>query len=721
MNATPRDGNRVELLENGEAFFPRVMQLIGEARVSIYVETFILADDDVGKALQQALIAAAKRGVSVDVLADGFGSDRLSPEFLSGLADAGVRMHLYEPRARFVGLRTNVFRRMHRKITIIDARIAFLGGINYCSEQLIESGPEAMLDYAVEVEGPVVADIVAFVESSATSPEVGLFRRWRRKAKSAPADLPPRGEGARVTFLTRDNYHHRSDIEREYLRAISGAKHEVLIANAYFFPGYRLLRELRRAVRRGVEVKVIVQGRADMRIVTVVLQWLYHYIVPQGIHVLEYCARPMHAKVATIDDRWSTVGSSNLDPLSLALNLEANLFIEDAEFHDALRGRLQGLIQKGCREVTPAGIARTPWRMVLAWLLYHFLRHFPKWAGWIPAHRPRIETATPQDAPAAKDEAADQVPAVPAKRNWHRAFWIAFAMVVVGLLYRGAQAVDWEEVGAAISARPWSSLSLALALALASHAWYGVLDVLGRSYAGHRLSRRRSWSIATTCYALSLNLGALVGGLGLRVRLYGKEGVSAAKATRVAIASMVGNWMGCLTLLTLTPLWMRTSATPEGMAWFRPYWVSAISAACLLGYLWLCWRRSRWTWRGRAFDFPDLATASAQCGVAAVNWALMGGVLMVCLGDQARYADVLMALLGAAVAGAIAHVPAGWGVLEFVAVSMITDRSSSAVIAAVLVYRALYYLVPLAIATVHWVWRERGKLLRVAGAESANY
>jgi cardiolipin synthase A/B len=195
MRDSWRAGNRVDLLENGEEFYPRVRALIEAAATSVYIETFILADDEVGRELREVLIAAARRGVSVDVLADGFGSDGLSPEFIGGLTEAGARLHLFEPRRRLLGWRTNVFHRMHRKITLIDGRIALLGGINYCKDHLVERSPEALHDFAVEVEGPVVDDIRAFVERSASAPAVRLpRRRWwsfrRPRPGAAPVPVP---------------------------------------------------------------------------------------------------------------------------------------------------------------------------------------------------------------------------------------------------------------------------------------------------------------------------------------------------------------------------------------------------------------------------------------------------------------------------------------------------------------------------------------------------
>lgn len=388
MKPVWRDGNRLALLENGEEFFPRVFAAIRAARERVYIETFILLDDKVGLGLLDALREVTARGVEVDILADGFGAEPLSADYRAQLAAAGVRLHVYEPRRRLFGLRTNLFRRLHRKIVLIDSRIAFVGGINFCCDQLLESGPRALQDYAVEIEGPVVGDIEDFVvrSYSAAHPPQTRHALQRRAAASAPGS-------ARVRFVTRDNHRHPTDIEREYRIAIRMAQREILIANAYFFPGYRLLRDLRAAARRGVRVTVVVQGNPDMPIVTVVARWLYHYLVPAGVRVCEFCERPMHAKVAVVDGRWATVGSSNLDPLSLSLNLEANVVIDDAAFAAELGGRLRRLVDESCRPVTQERVPRrTWWRVLSSVLVFHFLRHYPRWAERLPSSRPRIES-----------------------------------------------------------------------------------------------------------------------------------------------------------------------------------------------------------------------------------------------------------------------------------------------------------------------------------------
>jgi cardiolipin synthase A/B len=390
-----RPGNHFTLLENGEEFFPAVFEAIAHAKREVLLETFILFEDKVGRELHRVLVGAARRGVQVDVLIDGFGSPDLSDRFVGELADAGVRMRVFDPQRPLLGIRTNVFRRMHRKIVVVDGELAFVGGINFSADHLLDFGPEAKQDYAVAVRGPVVGDIHRFARESLRAPQ-GPRRWWfvRRDAPHPDAQHPHAGQ-ARALFATRDNHEHRDDIERLYRVAIRSARKRVVIANAYFFPGYRLLRELRRAARRGVEVTLILQGMPDMPIVKFGAELLHDHLLRAGIRIFEYCQRPFHGKVALADDDWATVGSSNLDPLSLALNLEANVVIRDPEFTRQLAERLDRLVRESCREVrTRPGARPTPWQVVRSFVVFHVLRHFPRWAGWLPAHTPAVVPAT---------------------------------------------------------------------------------------------------------------------------------------------------------------------------------------------------------------------------------------------------------------------------------------------------------------------------------------
>ena len=396
MKCSWQSGNRITLLENGDQYYPAVFAAIEKAQSRVLLETFIWFEDSVGRKLHDVILRAAQRGVHIEVLLDGYGSPDLSDDFVGELTAAGVVFRYYDPRPPLLGMRTNVFRRMHRKIVVVDEQVAFVGGINYSAEHMSDYGPEAKQDYAVQVEGPVVQDILQFVVENL--PGKAAARRWWKRRHRAEENTKP-GE-AQALFVWRDNEEHRDDIERHYLKMLTNARREVIIANAYFFPGYRLLHAMRNAARRGVKVKLIVQGEPDMPIVTVGARLLYNYLVKGGVEIYEYRRRPLHGKVALMDDHWVTVGSSNLDPLSLSLNLEANLIIHDRQFNQTLRENLSAIIAEDCVRVDESMVPkRTWWNLGKSVVVFHFLRHFPALVGWLPAHTPKLAQVPPPVQP----------------------------------------------------------------------------------------------------------------------------------------------------------------------------------------------------------------------------------------------------------------------------------------------------------------------------------
>ncbi len=412
MRAKWRDGNHIELLENGEEFFPRVFEEIAKARQEVILETFILFEDKVGWALHKVLLEAAQRGVRVAVTVDGFGSLDLSEAFTGPLTAAGVRFHIFDHQPRVLGVRYNFFRRMHRKIVVVDGSTAFIGGINYSADHLGDFGPEAKQDYAVLLQGPIVEDLHRFALDNINDTS-NKRRFWQRRKPSGVPSAQARAGDAHISLLTRDNTHHRTDIEQYYRVAIRTAKRELIIANAYFFPGYRFLRDLRNAAKRGVKVSLILQGEPDMPIAKYAARTLYQYLLGADVKIYEYCERPLHGKVALADDEWSTVGSSNLDPLSLSLNLEANVVVRDRAFNQALRQRLQRLIDHHCRQVEPSMVqGNGVWRLGLSFLVFHLSRWFPAWANWLPTHRPTLTTLPLPERPdsAVPDNALQERP-----------------------------------------------------------------------------------------------------------------------------------------------------------------------------------------------------------------------------------------------------------------------------------------------------------------------
>ncbi len=346
-------GHRLTLLRNGTEYFPHLLAAIHAARHSVYLETYIFAADHSGRLLKEALESAAAREVSVHVLLDAFGAADIPAAWLDEMRRLGVKVLWFRPELARLRLRRRHLRRLHRKLALIDEQVAFVGGIN-----IIDDVPEEMdaprLDYAVEVRGPVVAQIAH-----------PMLRLWKlvswtnfRKSGSRPGLFAAKPAApAGVAFLIRDNLRHRRDIEHAYLRAIKHARHEIIIANAYFLPGRRFRRVLLKAAARGVKVVLLLQGKVEYRLQHYATLALYDELLQAGVEIHEYTRSFLHAKVAVVDGKWATVGSSNIDPFSLWLAREANLVVQDEGFAGALRASLWEEMQSGAHIVS-----RSDWR-----------------------------------------------------------------------------------------------------------------------------------------------------------------------------------------------------------------------------------------------------------------------------------------------------------------------------------------------------------------------
>lgn len=384
-------GNTLTLLENGDEYFPRMFDAIRQAQSEVIIETFILFEDVVGQELHGCLRDAALRGVNVMVTVDGYGTPDLSEEFVSSLTEAGVHFRTFDPCRRLLGLRTSVFRRLHRKLIVIDGKKAFIGGINLSEEHLCSYGFCAKQDYTAEIVGPVVTDIQKFAHSAFEhyedrSPWPRF--RFRRRAR------PDEGQGSRVMFVVRDNHDHQNAIEEEYLKNMRKARQRLMIANAYFFPGYRVFHEICAAARRGVDVHLVLQGQSDQPLARTAAKMLYDHLLKAGVKLYECVEGTMHCKIALADDQWATIGSSNLDPLSLSFNLESNVMVMDRDFNEQMSIKMRELIEQRCRRVDAKKVPpRTLWRVFVSFCVFHSLRHFPSWALMIPARPQRVDDA----------------------------------------------------------------------------------------------------------------------------------------------------------------------------------------------------------------------------------------------------------------------------------------------------------------------------------------
>jgi cardiolipin synthase len=347
-------GNELMLLKNGTAFFPQLCADIDAAKRSVYLETYIFAADATGKLVGEALQRAAARGVNVRVLLDGFGSAELPSSFVDELREAGVEVQWFRREISpftFRRDRMRRLRRLHRKLAVMDGEVAFVGGINIINDIPAELEMDApRLDYTVRIRGELAGEVQAAMLRLWEMVSWAAFRKrikagnWRVRRRKADPD-------AAVRLVLRDNVRHRRDIERAYLKAIAGARREVIIANAYFLPGRLFRRALMQAARRGVRVVLLLQGKVEYRLQHYATLALYERLIGASVEIYEYQPSFLHAKVAVVDGEWATVGSFNIDPFSLLLAREANLVVRDAGFAGVLRGNLLNAIERDALRV----------------------------------------------------------------------------------------------------------------------------------------------------------------------------------------------------------------------------------------------------------------------------------------------------------------------------------------------------------------------------------
>jgi cardiolipin synthase len=317
--------------------------------------------------------------VSVKIVVDGFGSGPMPPSWGERFLHAGVEWRVFAPPGRFGMLWLGNWRRLHRKLCAVDGEVGFCGGINILDDfHDPNHGPLASprLDFAVRVTGPLVADMVASMDrlwlrmkvvhdirqARLAGALVSLRTSGTSLAAPPPAATAPEGPRSRAALVLRDNLRNRTRIERAYRRAIGRAREEIIIANAYFVPGRKMRQALVEAARRGVKVRLLLQGRYEYFMQYYAARPIYGALLRAGVEIHEYSPSFLHAKVAVIDGRWATVGSSNLDPLSLLLAREANVVVEDIGFAALLRTRLMHAMRQEGREMEAGEYQNRPLR-----------------------------------------------------------------------------------------------------------------------------------------------------------------------------------------------------------------------------------------------------------------------------------------------------------------------------------------------------------------------
>jgi phosphatidylserine/phosphatidylglycerophosphate/cardiolipin synthase-like enzyme len=318
-----RSGNQFHLLDDNEQFFERMLRSIESAAAYVLLEMYLVESGIIAGRFVEALGRAARRGVRVCVIFDGFGSLRLGAAYRRTLFEAGVELRTFNPIA--LRARLQNFLRDHRKLLLVDGNTAFTGGAGLTDEFAIPGPPgQPWRDLMVEITGPVVADW-----------QRAFDRTWRRSGAelglAVPSVFPPLAEGAdgRVSL---SEARARSMLANGVVRRIQLARERAWIMSAYFVPSRRFRKALRGAARRGVDVRLLVPGpRTDHPWVRQAARRFYGKMLRSGVRIFEYQPRMLHAKMIVSDD-WVSIGSSNLDRWSFKWNLEANQEVQNAAF-----------------------------------------------------------------------------------------------------------------------------------------------------------------------------------------------------------------------------------------------------------------------------------------------------------------------------------------------------------------------------------------------------
>ena len=399
------DGHTVQLLQGGQEFFPALVRAIDQSRHEVRFETYIFNFDASGQTVAEALLRAAGRKVAVTLMMDGAGTPGLPPEWSTRFDAAGVKWHIFSPLGRIGWFIPSRWRRLHRKLCVVDGHTAFCGGINVLDD-FYDPNHGALdsprFDFSVQVTGPLVRAVAETTaqfwwrsRAAKEARERDFSQAWaalqsavrlgvqsdrdqrsddgddrylgEHNSQSTGAQDGPASAGAlqhtaRAALMLRDNVRRRTQIERAYRKAIGEARSEIIIANAYFMPGARLRQGLIHAARRGVRVRLLLQGRYEYFMQYHAARPVFGALLAAGVEIHEYAPSFLHAKVAVIDSQWATVGSSNLDPLSLLLAREANVVVTDRVFAQDLRARLENAMQHQGRQLDPAVYARRPLR-----------------------------------------------------------------------------------------------------------------------------------------------------------------------------------------------------------------------------------------------------------------------------------------------------------------------------------------------------------------------
>jgi cardiolipin synthase len=360
------------LIRGGKAYFDQLIDCIASATESIHLQTYIYDVDETGQRVADALIAAANRKVAVYLMADGYASKALSHGFIAALENAGIHFRFFEPL-----LKSSHFyfgRRMHHKLIVTDAKYAMVGGVNITNRYNDMPGKPAWLDFAVYAEGAIAKDLCVLCWKSWNGypRNMGITPCEEKKISFS---VPP-GEGCEVRMSRNDWVRRKNEISVTYIEMLRNAHSQVTILSSYFLPGKLIRRQIVRAIKRGVSIRVITSGTSDVMFSKQAERWLYDWLLRNDIELYEYQKNILHGKLALCDDRWMTLGSYNINNISAYASIELNLDIRNTSLVKNFRIELEEIITKDCIRITTEHHVKTKnvFRQFVRWFSYQFIR-----------------------------------------------------------------------------------------------------------------------------------------------------------------------------------------------------------------------------------------------------------------------------------------------------------------------------------------------------------
>jgi cardiolipin synthase len=365
-----KEGHSVKLVQSGEPFFAANIKAIDEARQYIHFQTYIVDEDETGQRIIDALVRAAARGVRIYLLLDAFGTKYLTDEFIEKIEDSGILFRFFSPVFITKGFQMSL--RLHHKVLLVDGELAIIGGMNFADRYHGAPGRKEWLDFAIIVRGPECMHINSILRKLWNK----TFISKEDRSNEIVHSVKTYEENIRLRVTENNWYRNKIEILRSYRSAFKHAHHHMIIFASYFLPGRLERKLLRLASARGVDIKIVLASESDAPMFKRATGFLYEYILRNNIKIYEYLPSNLHAKVATVDGKWSTVGSYNLNHISDYGSIEMNADILDTAFTENFEKILLKIIKNDCRQVTAEEYLkrRTWYSRVRGWFSYQMIR-----------------------------------------------------------------------------------------------------------------------------------------------------------------------------------------------------------------------------------------------------------------------------------------------------------------------------------------------------------